>query len=91
MKVDVSNNKFMETYKIVTKIEQTYVLDLLSINRESLEYALKNKDVSNGIIVMVRWQEANMLIKDILKTGLFKDYNKRAEGVLTYYDIIEFM
>lgn len=67
----ISNNKFMETYAVVTKIKETYVLNLLDITRETIEKALKNKDTTNGVIVIVRWQHSEHIEKELLKTGLF--------------------
>lgn len=88
-KVDVSNNKFMETYGIISKLEETYVLDAKSVDLQTLQEALKDKDISNGVIIMIRAHEAKVDVEKIMATGMFKEYEV-VETFNPFYYVMEF-
>lgn len=86
---DGNDSKFMETYQIVSKVNETYIL-MNNINKEILEKALENKNTENGIVIMVRWKQEEKIVQQVFDTGLFSQCKQLYDGVLMYYNILEF-
>ncbi len=87
-KVGSANSKFMETYVVVTKMPETCVIDTFSINKELIEKLLQGKDTSNGIAVMARYEDGEIMKEKMQETGMFKEVNL-LEVLLPYYCIFE--
>lgn len=84
-----NDSKFIETYQMVSKVKETYIMDVLNINKEILQSALENKDASNGVVIMFRWQREEEALRQIYSTRIFSECNIVARGILTYYNIYE--
>lgn len=64
-------NKIMGCYYILTKVNESYVMNINDFNAKKLERVIELKDISKGITVMMEDVEKDRVLNEIIKNGLF--------------------
>ena len=67
--VTAQYNKTMEIY------DETYILPDTEITSGKISEALQNKDISNGVVLVVHYFDTDKVTGEVMNTGLFKENN----------------
>ncbi len=67
------NNKIMECYGILMRVDESYIMNYMNVCEENMKKALKEKDTSNGVIIMVDYTKVDE-ITEVIKN--FKELNQ---------------
>ncbi len=80
-------NKSMECFEALTKIDETYIMVYENVNEENMSKALENKDISEGVMIIVDYTEYEELLEKIEEFEMFKNYEY--VGKMGRYRILE--
>ena len=83
-----SNNRFLDDILLFAKIKESYIAKDIECNEENIKKIMKDKDISNGVLIFINdWQDNEKIINIIKKnTGLQSiTYLKRLNMCDVYY------
>ena len=82
------NNRFLDDILLFATVDESYIAKDMDITEENVRDILKDKDVSNGIVVFINEGQENDKILDIVKKSMnfeSSEYLKRLNACDTYY------
>ncbi len=83
-----ANNRFLDDILLFANIRESYIAKNIECNEEEIKKILKNKDISNGLLIFINdWQNNDNILKEIQKsTNLYNvTYLKRLNMCDIYY------
>lgn len=85
--VTAQYNKIMSIYNIFMYSNETYILPDDEVSSEKISDILKDRDLSNDIIVVVKYKEADKYLVEFTKTQLFSEYEFAGRYIINGFGI----
>ena len=71
--ISAKYNKTMEIYQSLITFDETYILPDTELDSNKISEALNNKDISNGIVLVINNFDTDKTVQEVMNTGLFKE------------------
>lgn len=64
-----NNNRFLDDILLFANIEESYIAKDIECNEENIKKIMKNKDISNGVLIFINdWQDNDKIINTVKKS-----------------------
>ena len=65
--------KIMEAYQAFITFDESYIMTKNVISSDNISKALENKNISDGIVIIILYSQSKDIINSVINTGKFKD------------------
>ncbi len=66
---NTNNNRFLDDILLFANIEESYIAKDIECNEENIKKIMKNKDISNGVLIFINdWQDNDKIINTVKKS-----------------------